>query len=410
LADGVASTAHVSRIEAGQRRPNAEVLVGLAKRLQVSPLDLVKGESNEPRARERLELDYVELELATGSAQAALDRLKSLGTPTSTDLRQLAKLLTALATESVGGDPIPDLEELLGERLVSDEVWLRAHIALCRAFREAGEMESAINAGEAALARLDERGLAGTVQAVQLAIALAGVYVVYGDTSKALRISRTTLAEAERLNSPATQAMAYWNASVCESQKGDIPTALELAERALALFGTDGDVRYRAMLRANVGALLLMLEPPEALVALEFLEEALRDMSACGASAIDIARTTVEQARALYIAGEWAAALQQVDEVLARREGLSPFLVADALVLRGQLMSSLGRPGAIEQYREAVLSLSATGQDRAVAKLWYQIGARFEEAGDLAAALDAYRRGGVASGVAPAKQAGHALV
>jgi tetratricopeptide (TPR) repeat protein len=318
--------------------------------------------------------------------------------------------LTALATESVGGDPIPDLEELLGERLVSDEVWLRANIALCRSFRDAGELESACNVGETALARLDERGLTGTDQAVQLANTLAGVYVLYGDIPKALRISRKTLAEAERHNSPKAQAMAYWNASFCESHRGDIPTALELAERALALLGNDGDVRHRAMLRANVGALLLMLDPPEAEAALDLLEGAVRDLEVTGASATSIARTVVEQARARYLSGQESLALEQIDEVLENREGLSPYLVADALVLRGQLMTGLGQSGAIEQYREAVLSLAATGQDRAVAKLWYQIGDLFQEAGDVTAALDAYRRAGVASGMAPAKQVHHALV
>jgi tetratricopeptide (TPR) repeat protein len=317
--------------------------------------------------------------------------------------------LTALATESVGGDPIPDLEELLGERLVSDEVWLRANIALCRSFRDAGELESACSVGETALARLDERGLTGTDQAVQLANTLAGVYVLYGDIPKALRISRKTLAEAEQHNSPKAQAMAYWNASFCESHRGDIAAAIELAERALSLLGSDGDVRHRALLKSNVGAFLLMLDTPEPVTALECLDEAVRDLAVSGASVTDIAFSVVEQARARYLMGDHVVALEQLDEVLAHREGLSPFLVADALVLRGQLMSRLGKPGAIEQYREAVLSLSATGQDRAVARLWYRIGDRFQDAGDMVAALDAYRRAGVASGMAPARQVQHAL-
>jgi tetratricopeptide (TPR) repeat protein len=356
-----------------------------------------------------LELDYAELELATGSGQAALDRLEALGTPTEQDLQRVARLLYALASASVGKDPVPALEELLGNDASGDDVWVRAHVALCRSLRDAGDLETAIARGEAAMALLEQRGLSGTDQGVQLAVTLAGVCELSGEISKALRISRKALAEAERLDSPSAQAMAYWNASVCESQVGNIESALELAERALGLLGADGDLRHRAMLRSNVGAFLLMLEPPEPATALEHLDLAVSELSMCGATASEVARSVVEQARAHSMTGGEGRALELLGGVLDERDHLSPFLVADALVLQGHLLWTLGSGGAEDLYRQAVLALATTGQDRAVAKLWYQLAVRFEEVGDVAGALNAYRRAGVASGVAPAASAARAM-
>src|SRR5215210_807394 len=65
-AGGHASTAYISRIEAGQRRPDLKLLAELADRLGTTVEELLVGITRNKRDELRLELDYAELALASG--------------------------------------------------------------------------------------------------------------------------------------------------------------------------------------------------------------------------------------------------------------------------------------------------------------------------------------------------------
>ena len=67
-----ASVGYVSRIEAGQRRPDGALLEFMATQLSVSVEELLTGTSRDDLDGLRLALDYAELALATGSASDAL--------------------------------------------------------------------------------------------------------------------------------------------------------------------------------------------------------------------------------------------------------------------------------------------------------------------------------------------------
>src|SRR3954451_18675596 len=78
LAGTDASVAYLSRIESGQRRPNADVLESLAGKLGVPLEFLVLGEGWEDPQRLELLLDHSELSLAGGEASAALERAREV--------------------------------------------------------------------------------------------------------------------------------------------------------------------------------------------------------------------------------------------------------------------------------------------------------------------------------------------
>ncbi|MFT4263974.1 MAG: helix-turn-helix domain-containing protein [Nocardioides sp.] len=405
LAAGVASTAYVSRIESGQRRPESDVLEGLARTLDVPARELLVGESTPLRARVQLELDYAELELKTGSAVRAAERLASLPASLDDDQRHTAALLGALADQAQGKDAIPALERLAAEDLTSAATWFGVQIALCRALRDAGEVDTAASVGEAALKQARERGLAGTDDGIQLAATLASIYELRGEIPRALRLAQTALAAADESISPRARAYVCWNASVCASEQGDVANALQYADQALLLLGVDGDARQRAMLRSNIGGFLLHLDDPDVNGALAALSQAVGELEMTGASTIELVLAKVEQARAHYMADQTAVALSILDPILAEPEALGPFALADALVIHGDIYLRSDPAEAAADYHRAVLALATTDQDRAVIRLWYQIAARFEEIGDAGAALDAYRRAGIASGALTGPQA-----
>jgi transcriptional regulator with XRE-family HTH domain len=410
LAGGVASTAYVSRIEAGLRRPDASVLEGLAGNLDVEVAELLIGEATPLRSRVELDLNAAEWALSTGAPAEALDRLASLPAHVDADQRQRARLLEALIGQALGVDPIPALQELASDKPANLTTWLRAQTALCRALCDNGELDSAAVAGELALEHLESLELTGTDDGVRLAVTLAGIYELRGELPEALRLAEETLARADEAATPRARAYAYWNASLRRTQESDIGSAIAYADRALTLLGSEDDARQRALLRTSIGRFHLRADQPDIATALEILATAGRELTLSGASAVEIAATTVETARGHVMSGDTATADVLVAGVLAQRDGLGAYLTADALVLRGEILAATDAPAALDSYHEAVEALASGDQDRAVARLWYQIAARFEAIGDTPAALDAYRRGGVASGVLPTATASRALV
>jgi transcriptional regulator with XRE-family HTH domain len=403
------STAYLSRIETGLRRPEASVLEALASRLGVSARELLTGSPAADRPGTQVELDYAEMELSTGSAQAALDRLDRLTGELDPDHRQLATLLRALASHALGQDPIRHLRNLVAEEPAEVTTWLRAEIALCRALRDTSELNAAVTAGERALTRARDLGVAGSDDGIQLAVTLAAAYEMRGEIPKALRLAEATLAGADPTSTPRSRAYVYWNASVCEAEQGNPAAAIAHARQALDLLGEDGDARQRAMLRCNIGSYLLELEPPDVAPAIELLTAARHELALTGASATELAHLAVEQARGRVMIRDLDTAGVLIDEVLAKREGLGTFLVANALILHGQIVLPHDPEAAMRAYRDAVLALSASGQDRAVSRAWFRIAACFEGVGDAASALDAYKRAGIAGGMISGAMATGAL-
>ena len=86
---------------------------------------------------------------------------------------------------------------------------------------------------------------------------LAAAYFEHGDVQYAVRLCRRAGGTADRAGSPKARASAYWDASVFESERGDLRTAVGLAGRALAMLGEGDDARNLARLRSQLGVMQL---------------------------------------------------------------------------------------------------------------------------------------------------------
>ena len=75
LAGADVSVGYVSRIEAGHRRPNLQVLTDLCVRLGTPVEQLLMGVAPQELEQIKLTLDFAELSLESGQAQAAEPRL-----------------------------------------------------------------------------------------------------------------------------------------------------------------------------------------------------------------------------------------------------------------------------------------------------------------------------------------------
>lgn len=405
LAGGDISTAYVSRIEDGQRRPGAALLEQMASRLQVSVDELVLGVSGEVRMELRVQLDYAELAMASGDAKSALrdatavlEGCRELDDP---ELRRSARILKATALEAVGEihEAIRLLEELAAEP-VADSGWLKSLIALSRCYRDSGDLVRAIEVGEKAEESIAELGLAGLTEAIQLTLTVAAAHMYRGDIDHALRMCHRAVEEADAFRSPIGRASAYWNTSWIHSRKGEHRAAHTLATKALALFEVGEDARNLARMESFVAELQLKLDPPDALGALQTLDVADRDLAAASASVYDVAEARMIRGRALFLLGNNQEALAEVDAAERVALDAAPVLRASLSVLRGEIALTEQRVEAGRAaFLQAIQSLSGIGADREAAQLWFELGDLLQEVGETEAALDAFRRAAASRGL-----------
>jgi len=405
LAGADVSVGYISRIESGQRRPNAKVLSALAARVGVTLDQLLVGVAPRELDQIRLALDFAELSLESGEPHEAETRsaeaLSRAQSSSLEDLTDRARFVHARALEALGrlDNAILELEALVAST-TSGLVQVRAGIALCRCFRDSGDLTKAIEAGENILGHLAGTPLEPTDEAVQLAVTLAAAYFERGDSGHAVRVCRTALTKAEALGSSTARASAYWNASMMEAERGAIIDAVPLAERALALLGEGQDVRNLARLRTELGTMLLRLDPPQVADAQRNLEKAAEELAWSSASPVDVARNDLALARALFLTGDVDAAEALSAQVRSAIGDQAPLVAADAIVLQGQVVAAQGDPSAAAHlFQQAVHALTGVGADRAAAQLWFELADLLEDVGMLDASRDAYRSAAAAAGV-----------
>lgn len=405
LAGADVSVGYISRIESGQRRPNAKVLSALAARAGATIDELLFGVDSRELDQIRLALDFAELSLESGEPLEAETRsaeaLSLAEASTLEDLTDRARFVHARALEALGRLDAAILElEVLSTSTPSGLVRVRAGIALCRCLRDSGDLTKAIEAGEKIVDRLAGTPLEQTDEAVQLAVTLAAAYFERGDHGHAVRVCRTALVKAEALGSNTARASAYWNASMMEAERGAIADAVPLAERALALLGEGQDVRNLARLRTELGTMLLRLDPPQVTDAQRNLEHAAEELAWSSASPVDVARNDIALARALYLTGDTDAAGKLSAQVRSAIGDQAPLVAADAMSLQGQVMAAQGDPGAAAQFfQQAVHALTGVGADRSAAQLWFELADLLEGVGMLDASRDAYRSAAASAGV-----------
>ena len=266
-------------------------------------------------------------------------------------------------------------------------MWLASAISLCRCYRETGDLARAIDTGEDALRHLEEYGLDGTDEAVQLAVTLAAAHFERGDVSHAVRQCQRAIEHAERLDSPKAKASAYWNASMMKAEQGAVEAAVPMAQKALALLESADDNRNLARLRSQLGQSQLQLDPPA-------VADARAEPAARRPGPGVVQREPGRHRRAT----SWRSRGHTSSPGTSRRRTHGRHRSSGGA---GRSRSSPRRRGSCaarspptrvtsprprSSYREAVLSLTAVGADRGAAQLWFELAGLLEEIGDAAEA------------------------
>lgn len=395
------SVAHVSRIEAGARRPSPVLLDAFVERLSLTVDDLLWSPHGDVSDETRLEIDFAELALENAEPKAAERHAHSAleALPAGHPLRVRAAFLHARALEAQGRlrQAIAELEPLANDGTVGAAA---AAVALCRCLRETGDLSRSIEVGETVLGTLRESGLDGTDDAVQLVVTIAAAYFETGAVTTAAQLCRQAVAAAETLGSPKARASAYWNASMVEANQGHVAEALPLAKRALALLSEGRDARNLARLRGTLGLMQLRSDPPQLEEALATLTQSQAELRATSASPVDLARSMNGIARIHLLQGDLDTADRMAGEAVELLEGGGPLVEADSRSVLGQVAARQGRTDLAQvQFEKAAALLTAIGADRTVAELWYELGACMDDLGMVHDARDAFRRAAASTGL-----------
>jgi len=397
LARDLVSPSYISLIEADKRSPEPDVLATLAERLGTTTEFLQTGIDPGVGRAEHLSVRYAELALANGQPDEAAREFRQLSQSRDAATRFAASWGLARALEALGflEQAIAQVHALLEQSrppAQADPGPLTLWTTLCRLYREVGDLSQSIDIGEKALREAQSLGLSGTEAEVELTVTLVGSYYERGDYTKAALLSNDVLEAAERHGSYRARASAYWNASLVAEARDQVPLALELAERALALLSEGEDERSLSRLRMAYAWLLLRKPKPEPERTLRLLQKshaALRDRG----SAIDLAYCETELARCYAFLGDVPSAISFAEAALRRLGEKNVIETARARLVLGQALVLSGDSAAgqieCELAAERLGSLLATRQ---AASAWREVAEMAAQLGRPDQALDAFRR------------------
>lgn len=404
LAEGVSSVPYISRIEAGARRPGLDLLAVIAERTKTSVAALLRGLPDSDVVEIELELNYAQLEISTGSAAVALDRLAAVADRFPEEFRgplaQRARRLHADALEATGdlSGAIAELELLLDSGADAGS-WVSDATALSRCYREAGQLRSAIEIGDRARSRLVSVDLEGSTDGIRLSLTIAAALFERGDIADAIDVCTRAIGHADKLGDPIAKASAYWNASIIEGRQGNHAAALEYARAAIPIIEAADDARDVARLRIQLG--ILLLRSGDASGARATLREVLGALETSAASSADLTDARIALAEAEFELGNSDIAQRLLDAVGSGDADAAPLVGAERAILRGRIQWAIGAAdSAIAHYRDALAILTGITADRFVGEIWFELASLFDEVGDTDQAQIAYRAAAASAGFA----------
>lgn len=393
--DGL-STSYISLIESGRRQPSPKIVKALAERLGVDPDYLLTGQDRPVRQERELELRFAELALVNGDAMQARMTLEQLlaGSTPQDPLRWDLEYNLARACERCGDlEAAVELLEELREQAEQDPArrpWIQVVIDLSRCYREFGDLTRAVEVAERTVTRARELGLSDTRDLPRLVVTLAAASMERGDHLYASQLLNRLLRGFDEQATRRDRGSALWQAATVAGIRGQYADGILLAERALAQFAEEEDVRAEGLLRTTVAWMLLESGTGDATRALELLLDAHNRLSGAGLQ-IELAYTETELARVHAELGQpaeavrWAkSSLERLGEQDRLETGRARLALARALLVGGE------RAAAIHEMTAAAAALERAGSGRQAAAAWRELGELFTEVGDVPAGSDAY--------------------
>jgi len=387
LAGDLVSASYISLLESGDRMPTLDVIVHLAKILEVAPRELIGRDILSTGSVGRSDLtglltealalssvnehDYVtaveNLRQAWQQAQAGNDTIRQF-----TVGMRLQYLLGALDDREGRVALLTQLRAMPGVADV-DELQVVLATDLAAALRELGHLQQARAAAEEALARIEHTPLVGGAPHAKLLGVLVSILVELRDFSQVESILQRLLRLADDLGGQGLQGRVYWIATLAYARLGQPEAAREYLHRAHKSLTSPG-MPLRDWLKFCRTSAAVLLE----------VGGSLEDVAGWLHNADSIAerldmpseQKLVTALRAKYelAAGNPERARNLVDAVLAEPTGLPPTEILQARLTRERAAIALGQiDEAIEGLRALAVDYEQAEIYEAAVRIWRQI-------------------------------------
>lgn len=262
-----ADHAHISRVEAGHRRPTEPFLRTVAKNLGVSLEYLRDGEEGGASARRRARLDDLELRLRLNPGEdrvAVVAELRTLHADAveSGDfgIARRSRMLIGCSASDRGEHAVAvrELRQLVGRGMVSPLGQPDVYLSLGRSLTALGRADEAVELFESCLAELAAKAPADDATFVRFSTYLSYALADAGELRRAGKVLRAATARAEDLDDPASRVRVFYSRARLAWAECDWEQGRAYAERAIALLETSEDVQdliRMHLLKADIAVL-----------------------------------------------------------------------------------------------------------------------------------------------------------
>ncbi|MEU9195379.1 helix-turn-helix domain-containing protein [Streptomyces hundungensis] len=398
LAEPAYTPAYVSTLESGKVRPSDAALRHLAERLGTTAEELATGRPARLLTELRLGLTDAQRALATGEADEAAVRYRTL--LTEAELHHLdeerAEALLGLGDCALETGELTDAVRHFeaSERLLAAEpLPRRARAIRGRAVAHilAGELRYACYVLESAIDELGTSGLADPEALVLLYAAVIGPYLDMGAQARAARAAELALALAPQVSDPALVAGMHRQVArtfLAEGRLADADASLAKAQSIYRQLRLRTDLAHCHWMRGYVYAQEGQLDAAE-----RELRTA-RDMLAAKRAVLFTAQVEVELADVLRRLGRHAEAMTLLAPLTELGDQHGAVHAGGAHRLLGLIREERGEMEAAEEHYVTALGLlEHSGASGDLADLCRLLGDLLRRAGRVEAAMDAYRTG-----------------
>jgi tetratricopeptide (TPR) repeat protein len=259
------TTAHISRIEAGLRRPSVRAIRALAKKLDVTPEYLETGSQLGPRGDLELRIADAELDLRIGGNPEAVagnlaglvSEARALGDPLLT-ARAVALQGIGLSAVCSYTEAIPILEEATASMSITPSVRPDVYLALARSLSAAGRADESIRLLEASLASVPDQALENVGSYLRYAVHLSYALTDAGRFDEARAVLEKATSQLGESSDRRAQVSSHWTLARIAAMSGETPSALEHMRRAIALLEADEDSLALARAYGAYGQILVI--------------------------------------------------------------------------------------------------------------------------------------------------------
>jgi tetratricopeptide (TPR) repeat protein len=397
LADPNYSYAYVSTIEAGRRTPSREAVEHFARRLGVSPEELLTGRPADLEARLELRLQEAIVAMSAGAMDESSQAFGSIAKEAK---RSDLPRIQAKAEGALGlwcerhSQPEEGLaHHQIAEDLLSGEPpveWVDAVAGKARCLEALGDLRYAIFLLESLLDRLEREKLRDPDALSRLHASLVFAYLEAGLLRKAAASGEELLALAPQLTDPVRVAQMHMNVARLFLEEGRVEDAQRSLRRA------DEVYRQRDLKTESAGAHLalgyvasregnLADARSELKHAIAIFEET--------ANEPDLIRALNELARVERLEGAVDSARELLERSIALTGSSDAPILAWAHRELGSTFADDDASAAEKHFRMAIDIFERSEQPFEIAITYRALGDVLHGRGEIEAASDAYRTG-----------------